>query len=69
MLRWEEHSACMRCQQYIKGLVGKLEEKNHLEVLGVGGRILKYTLNNRMGLWAQLMCLKKQTSGGLLQTQ
>jgi hypothetical protein len=30
-------------------LVGKLEGKNHLEVLGVDGRILKYTLNNRMG--------------------
>jgi hypothetical protein len=48
-------------------LVGELEKRDHLEDLGLDGRIiLKWTFRKWDGVWTELVWLMTGTSGWLL---
>ena len=46
--------------------LGDLRERDHLEDLGVGGRILKWILKSGIGAWTGWIWLRIGTGGGHL---
>jgi hypothetical protein len=65
-MRWMGHVACMREMRNVYTiLVGKPEEKNHLEDLGIDRRIiLKWIFE--FGMWNGSIWLRIVTGSGLL---
>jgi hypothetical protein len=70
-MRWARHVARIgeRIGVY-RVLVGNLRERNHLEYLGVDGRIiLNESSRSRVRAFTGLFWLRIGTSGGLLGTR
>jgi len=68
-MRWAGHVACMGERRDVYSvLVGKLRERDHLEVPGVDGRIiLKWIFKNLdVGVWTGSSWLRIGSVGGLL---
>ena len=70
-MRFARNVACMREQKmHTDFLLGNLRERDHLEDLGIGGRIiLKWILNKYDGRMVTVyLWHSTESSGGLLQT-
>jgi hypothetical protein len=70
-MRWARHVAGMgRKINICKILVEKLKESDHLEDLGVDGKIILEWILERGGkLWPEFIWLRIRTSDGLLLTR
>jgi hypothetical protein len=67
-VEWAGHVACLgRGEVYIRFWCGKLRLRDHLEDLGVDGRImLKIIFKKWYGAWTALIWFRIGTGGGLL---